>query len=112
MNAGKLRHKVVIHNLTSTQSTATGEMLNVFTTGATIWVAIQPLSGREMFAAQQFISRIDTKITARFTSDSSAINAKSILTHTTGSVDYHVESVIRPEERGGELQIYAFRVLL
>jgi SPP1 family predicted phage head-tail adaptor len=110
MNIGKLRHKVTIHNLIETQSTITGEMVQSWSTGASVWAAIEPLQGRELWQIQQFQAKVDTRITVRYSNDSTAITAKSMLTHSTGDQDYFVESIINPDERNVELQMMCFRV--
>lgn len=110
MNAGRLRHRVVIHQLTETQSTL-GEPVHSYTTGATVWASIEPLQGRELFQAQQFQSLIDTKITVRYSTEVSSLSPKSLVTHSTGSVDYHIEAIINPDERNELLHLLTFRVL-
>lgn len=110
MNIGKLRHKVTIHNLVETQSTLTGEMVQSWSTGASVWAAIEPLQGRELFQVQQYQAKIDTKITVRCSSDTTSITAKSMVNHSTGDQDYYIENIINPDERNIELQLMCFRV--
>jgi SPP1 family predicted phage head-tail adaptor len=110
MNIGRLRHKITPHNLVETQSTVTGEMVQSWSTGVSVWAAIEPLQGRELFTVQQFQAKIDTKITVRYSNETTGITAKSMVTHSTGDQDYFVESIINPEERNIELQLMCFRV--
>lgn len=111
MNIGKMRHKITVHNLIETQSTTTGEMVQSWSTGACVWAAIEPLQGRELFAAQQYQAKVDTRITVRYSPETTPITAKSMVNHSTGDVDYFIESIINPEERNVELQFMCFRVL-
>lgn len=110
MNIGKLRHKITVHNLIETQSTVAGEMVQSWSTEACVWAAIEPLQGRELFQVQQFQAKIDTKITVRYSDETTSITAKSMVNHSTGDQDYFIETIINPDERNIELQLMCFRV--
>jgi len=110
MNIGKLRHKVTIRNLVETQSTVTGEMVQTWSTGASVWASIEPLQGRELWQIQQLQARVDTRITVRYSNETTSITAKSMLAHSTGDQDYFIEGIINPDERNIELQMMCFRV--
>jgi head-tail adaptor len=88
MQAGKLRNYVTVRNLIETQSTITGELVRSWSTvlnGA--WASVEPLQGREYFAASQFQSKI---------------------TVAYGTHIYNIESVIKPEMRNSEVQLMCF----
>lgn len=110
MNIGKMRHKITIHNLVENQSTATGEIVKSWSTGASVWASIEPLQGRELWKIQQIQAMIDTKITVRYSPETASITAKSMLSHSSGNQDYYVEYPINVEERNVELQLMCFRV--
>ena len=65
MRAGTLRHKVAIEQRSVTTDTYGGEVVTwlPFTTA---WADIQPLSGREMIAAQAVQSEITSKVIMRY----------------------------------------------
>jgi SPP1 family predicted phage head-tail adaptor len=68
---------------------------------ATVWAAIEPLSGREFFAAQQVQSETTGKITIRYipgiTADMRILHGSRIFELTAPPID--------PQERHAELQL-------
>jgi SPP1 family predicted phage head-tail adaptor len=105
MQAGKLRNYVTVRNLIETQSTITGELVQSWSTvlnGA--WASVEPLQGREYFAASQFQSKITTKITLRY----STVNITPKMIVAYGTHIYNIETVIKPEMRSQEYQLMCF----
>lgn len=74
MNPGDLRHRVVFQSKSVTRNNI-GEQVVTWVPYATRWARVKPLRGRELFAAQQTHSTVDTKIVLRFDSTTSAITA-------------------------------------
>ena len=64
MRAGRLRHRLQLQSKTTTQNSY-GEAVVSFTTEATVWGAIEPLSGNERFAQQQAQSEARVRILMR-----------------------------------------------
>lgn len=64
MQAGRLRHRIVIQNFTTSTDTY-GEPIKTWATWATVWAAVEPLSGREYWNAQQVQSEVNTRIRIR-----------------------------------------------
>lgn len=62
----KLRHLVQFQTKTGTQQDAYGENTPVFQLTAQVRADIQPLSGRELFLAQQVQADVTHKITTRY----------------------------------------------
>lgn len=52
MNAGQLRHRVTIQQLTKVEDEG-GGYAEVWTDVATVWAAIKPMRGNERYEAQQ-----------------------------------------------------------
>ncbi len=105
MQAGKLRHRVTVRNLVETQSTITGELVRSWTTVIDgVWASVEPLSGREYFASQQFQSKVDTKVTLRY----STVNIDPKMTVHNGTHVYEVQGVIRPELKTEQYQLMCF----
>lgn len=105
MQSGRLRQRVTVRNLIETQSTITGELVQTWSTvldGA--WASVEPLQGREYFAASQFQSRITTKVTLRY----STVNITPKMIVVYGTHIYNIESVIKPEMRNQEYQLMCF----
>lgn len=65
MRAGTLRNRVVLQSRTETQG-STGEVTWTWADVDEVWAAIEPISGREYFAAQQVQSSTDTRIRIRY----------------------------------------------
>lgn len=65
MDSGFLRHRVELQARTLTQN-ATGEAVETFTTYATTWASVRPLTGRERFTAAQFAAEVTHEIGIRF----------------------------------------------
>ncbi|STV76401.1 head-tail adaptor protein [Klebsiella michiganensis] len=65
MQAGKLRHRVILQEPVKEQSPTTGAVINTWRDVATIWAEVYPLSAREFIAAQASQGEITTRITIR-----------------------------------------------
>lgn len=66
--AGRLRHRVRIEQRTLSQNEL-GEVLEDWQEVATVWAAIEPLSGRELIAAQQVNSKVTARLVIRYRND-------------------------------------------
>jgi SPP1 family predicted phage head-tail adaptor len=65
MNPGKLRHRLVIKAQSTTSTSELGMPVENFTTQATVWGSIEPLTGRELFTAKQVYPLVTHRITVR-----------------------------------------------
>lgn len=72
--AGRLRHRVTIERPRddSDARDANGDLVTDWPTIDKVWAAIEPLSARETFAAQQVQSAVTHKVTIRFRGDLSS----------------------------------------
>lgn len=68
MKAGKLDRRITISVKTATRDTYGAEIIG-WSTLATVWAEILPLSGREFFVASQFVPEAELKIRIRFRED-------------------------------------------
>ena len=68
MNAGRLRHRVAIQRRTTSRGTA-GEVLLTWLTYATVWAAVEPLSGREAVAMKEVHASANVRVTLRWRKD-------------------------------------------
>ena len=104
MNAGRLRFRVDIQQPVETQNSY-GEPEVTWTDVATgIWAGIEPLRGREFFAARQVNAEIESRIVMRYRSD---VKAKYRILH--GTDEYYIDTVINVGERNRELQLMCTR---
>lgn len=69
MQSGKLRHQVILERRTDVQQPG-GQVKHDYVPFATdVWAAIEPVSGREFFAAQQVQAEVTTRIRIRWRDD-------------------------------------------
>lgn len=99
LNAGKLRHRIVIQRPVYTQDGDTGDMVASWVEVATVWAAIEPASAREFVAAQAEQSKIMARITIRYRDD---IDATMRLLHTAKFQFYNIEGILSDKESGLE----------
>lgn len=62
--AGKLQHRIVIEEQEASQD-SNGDTVKEWTTFATVWAAIEPLSARDFISAQSVQSEVTARITIR-----------------------------------------------
>lgn len=65
---GKLRHRVAIQAVTRTQA-ANGEVSEAWADVATVWAFVEPVTSREIYAAQQAQVSVTHRVTLRYRSD-------------------------------------------
>lgn len=99
MRAGKLRHRLDIQRALETQGD-TGEVTVIWSDFATVWGSVEPLRGREFFAAREQQARVTTRIRIRYTA---GVTPKMRVLF--GDRIYLIDAVIDPEERHAELQL-------
>jgi SPP1 family predicted phage head-tail adaptor len=97
MKAGKLRHQITIERASQTQNEY-GEIVEGWETVGTFPASVEPINGREYFAAQAVQSEATTRIRMRY---KPGILVTDRVTH--GGTVYNIQSVINPEMRNEEL---------
>lgn len=98
MNPGQLKHKIDIEVEATTQNSY-GEPTQIWSSFLSgIFVSIEPLSGREFFAADMVQSEITHKVKMRYIS---GILPKMRIKY--GSRYFYIESVINVKEINKEL---------
>lgn|SRR4030065_1640189 len=97
MRAGELRNYITIQQPTESQD-ANLELILTWSTFATVWASIEPLIGREFYAARQVNAELTGKISLRFIN---GITAKMRVLYD--SKTYNIEAVIDVENRHKEL---------
>jgi len=99
MRIGELRHRITIQQQSSIQD-GYGQPVSSWIDVATPWSSIEPLSGREFFAAQQVNSETTTRIKIRYLA-----GVVSKMRVVYGLKIYDILYVIDPEERHREMQL-------
>jgi SPP1 family predicted phage head-tail adaptor len=105
MRIGRLRHRITIQQPSTAQNTY-GEPGTTWSDLATVWGSIEPLRGREYFAAQEIQAEVTTRIVIRHRADVSPTMRVNY-----GSDTYLIESVINPDNRDRELQLMCRQVV-
>lgn len=117
IRAGRLRHIVVVQQLTenSPQQTGTGEPDQSWTTyHANAPASIEPVIGREFFAGDQVQSEVDTKIRMRYLPGlNDGITSKMRILHPTtcpcappAQEIYEIRGPANVEKRNREWLLY------
>ena len=103
IDPGKLRHKITFQSFAGQMDTF-GDPLQADDSNwkdeATVWAAIDPISGKEFYAAQQSQSEVSHKVRCRYRSG--LTTAMRIM---FGSRKFKIISIINWEERGESLLI-------
>ena len=68
MDAGRLRHRVIIERQSHSQDATTGEVTTSWVEVASVWAAIEPLSAREFIQSQAVQSKVTARIVIRYRS--------------------------------------------
>lgn len=97
MRAGRLRHIITVENYSYTQNDW-GEVIEEWVPLGDFPAAIEPINGREYFAAQANQSEATTRIRTRYIE---GIDSTARITH--GTTVYDIQSVINPEMKNAEL---------
>lgn len=104
MNAGKLRHRLLLEEPIATQDDTGGEVINWSVFG-TVSSDIEPLRGREQLIANQSLAPFDTRIRIRWSPAVERVTAKWRGTHR-GTI-YNFESISETDMARREIVIMA-----
>lgn len=99
MHSGALRHKIIIQQPAGVRD-SNGQMVETWTTFATVWASVEPLQGREFFAADQINSEITTRIRLRYLS-----GITQDMRISFDSRIYDIRSIIQVREIHHEMQL-------
>lgn len=102
MRAGTLDRRVLFERAVDTQDTTTGEQVRAWQVMLVVDARVEPLRGREFFAANAVQDDIDTKITARWFPTIGTVTAKDRA--SARGVIYNIVSVINVDMADRELQ--------
>lgn len=99
MNPGELKHRITIQQLENVQNTF-GEQKAGWIDVTTRWASIEPLIGRQYFAAEMVNSEITHKIKLRYVKG--ILPSMQVLYKTR---KFQIISVINYQEKNCELQL-------
>lgn len=86
LSAGKLRHRIQLQRFKSAQDPDTGLIDESWSTVATVWASVEPLSVKEFTAASATQAKTDTRITIRYRA---GIDATWRAIHNAATYDIH-----------------------
>lgn len=104
MNAGQLRHRIIVDEPVTTQDD-TGAETVVWAVLDTVWGAIEPLNGRERLLAGGINATTDTRIRIRWSSLMEQVTPRCRLLHQ--GVIYNIESIAHIDMGRREIEIMA-----
>lgn len=107
MRAGQLRRQITIESRATSVDADYGGQSTTWSTTATVWADIQPLSGRELFAAQQFGSEVSHVITVRYQSMFDDPKAVAAMRVNYNGRYFNIHACINTDERNREVQLMA-----
>ena len=103
-------HEVRVQRNTPTQS-GSGFETEVWSTVKTVYAGIEPLEGREMFAAQTFLGSTSARIVMRYDPVFDLKDTKIRLVDIVTGEVWEVESVIDKDNRRWALELMAKKVV-
>ncbi len=107
MDIGRLRHRLKIYDKGTTTRNGVGEEIPAYDLlVATVWGAVEALSGREFLEANQVQADVTMRIIIQYRTD---IRPEMRVLH--GTHTYHIESVLDPRGERKELQLMSHEVL-
>jgi len=105
VNIGKLRHRVTIQNKV-TLLDGYGGVTSTWQDVATVWASVEPLNGRELYAAQQVKAELTHRIRIRYMS-----GIKPEMRIAFDNRTFEIEAIIDPEERHESLELLCSEVV-
>jgi SPP1 family predicted phage head-tail adaptor len=100
IRTGLLRHKICIQEKVTLRDSMGGEIVT-WEPFTYCWAQIEPLSGREYFAAKQAQASISHKMIMRYQS-----GIKPYHRIQWGERNFNIDAILNPEERNRELTIF------
>ena len=105
MRAGRLRHRITIQQVTEGQD-ETGAVTETWNEFATVWADMEPIAGKEYFAAKQTMAETTHRIRIRYLSG--VVPKMRVL---FGSRTFDITEIINYRERNVELHLMTTEAL-
>lgn len=103
---GTLRHRVKLQQRSTAQD-ASGGQVTTWSDVATVWADIQPLSGRELLAAQAVNSEVSHQIVIRWQPAFATPKSVAALRILYGSRIFNIAAALNEDERNRTLTLQA-----
>jgi SPP1 family predicted phage head-tail adaptor len=106
MRTGAMRRRITLQSRDATVD-ANGGQVTSWTNVATVWASIEPLSVRELLAAQSVQSEISHKITLRYQPALASMKALAAMRALYGTRIFSIAGGMNLDERNRELDLLA-----
>jgi SPP1 family predicted phage head-tail adaptor len=106
MRAGDLKQRIELQ-IPSRSQNSMGEWIDTFATQATVWGAIEPLSGNRLFLAQQANSQIQGVVRIRYRS-----GVVPTMKLKFGQRYFQILAIIDRDEEHKELQLFYKEIII
>ncbi|MDI3139449.1 phage head closure protein [Enterobacter kobei] len=104
MQAGRLRDKVVVQNITTSRDPS-GQLVETWHDGAETWAEVKGVSGRELVAAGAETAVATIRVWTRFRSDITAASRLRVMTGAFRGAILNIVGPPIPDSRGIQLEI-------
>lgn len=104
MRTGGLRSRVTIRVFT-TQRAPSGQVIQVWEDGETIWAEVKGISGRELMASGVEVAEATIRVWVRFRRDITAANRLKVLTGPFAGGTLNIIGPPIPDSEGTRLEI-------
>ena len=104
MRAGGLRSRVTIRVFT-THREPSGQVVQVWEDGETIWAEVKGISGRELMASGAEVAEATIRVWVRFRRDITAANRLKVLTGPFAGSTLNIIGPAIPDSEGTRLEI-------
>lgn len=104
LRTGTLRHRAKLQQRSAAQDTLGGQ-ITTWSDVATIWCDIQPLSGRELLAAQAVQSDVEYSVVARYRSEFATPKAVAAMRLLYGSRMLNIVACMNVDERNRTVEL-------
>lgn len=98
VRAGNLRKRLSFQTRATTQDVS-GQQVNTWTTAFTVWGEIEPISGRELLAAQAVQSDVTHTVTVRYRSELAVPKVVAAMRIMYGTRIFNITSGMNEDER-------------
>ncbi len=105
MKIGKLRHRITIQEKVTVPD-GYGGVTSTWKDMATVWSSVEPLKGRELYAAQQVKTELSHRVRIRYMS-----GIKPEMRIAFDNRTFEIEAIIDPEERHESLELLCSEVV-
>ena len=106
IKAGLLRYRLTIYRYTERATASTlGQPAKSYTASVSVWGSIQPMTGKELFTAQQVAARVTHKLTMR---GGIAVSPKDVI--TARGRNFEIDYVMNIDEADTMITCYGVEV--